>query len=351
MAQYQFTTYRRPDWPPDKKAVPLLRWHHITNLVDAILHHNANNGFTGVNFIGESGTGKSTMMTTIAHRIHQQKQYAVRWFSDYDMTRLVSILDGLPKVPTLLIFDDATDSFHNLRDAEVKEIAKKLTRVRHDVQSPVIMFIAFHYSRALEKIFRNVSIRVLTSISDEEHVNYSQMFRSQEGYRLKLFERIYYDQTFKSRFSFTLSDWTGERLYYKTNEPFRCSLVAGVGKLRFILYPAESCGICADGYSRVKSKSLDATQLITMLQSAYSGQIIYQVLRQYLYANKGIDILPVTYRSVWNRVSNADKQFFVDWPAVAKAAEALLKRPRKRGYKFTKKATILKRQLDEMAKT
>ena len=252
-------------------------------------------------------------------------------------------------MPSLLIFDDATDSFHGMRDAEVREIAKKLTRVRHDVKSPVIMFIAFHYSRALEKIFRNVSIRVMTSISDEEHVNYSQMFRSQEGYRLKLFERIYYDQTFKSHFHFSLSDWTGEKLFYKTNDPFRCSLVAGVGRLRFTLYPAESCNICADGYSRVKSRSLDAGQVVSMLQSAYSNQMILQVMRQYLYANKGIDMLPTNYRSVWNRVSRMDHEFFIDWKAVAKEAEGLSKRPRKKGYKFTKKATELKRQLERMA--
>ena len=104
---HQFTTYRRPDWPADRKAIPLLRWHHITCLVDAILHHNSNNGFTGVNFIGESGTGKSTMMTTIAHRIHQQKQFAVHWFSDYDMTRLVSIL----RLDPLLFFKPAHPAF------------------------------------------------------------------------------------------------------------------------------------------------------------------------------------------------------------------------------------------------
>ncbi len=350
MTKYRFTTYRKPEWSPDRKPIPLLQHHSVAAMADAILQHNTNNGFTGVNFIGESGTGKSTVMNTLIHRIHQKKEYAVHWFSDYDMTKLVEILDRLPKAPTILIFDDATDSFHDLKDSEIKKIAKKLTRVRHDVQAPVILFIAFHYSRALEKIFRNVSIKIMTSISDEEFVNYAQLFRSTEGYKLKQFERIYYNQTFHSTFSFSLSQWTGQKLVYKTNDPFRCALVAGVGKLRFMLYPAESCNKCASDAHRTKTQTLTPQEMIELLQKTYSNSLIMQVLRQYLYSTKSIDMLPTNYRSLWNRLSYIDKNFFIDWEKVGKQSEISLKTKRKKGYNFTKKATLLKKELEEKAK-
>ena len=343
--KYHFTTYRKPEWPPDRKSIPLLQHHSVATTADAIIQHNTNNGFTGVNFIGESGTGKSTVMNTLIHRIHQKQEYAVHWFSDYDMTRLVEILDGLPKVPTILVFDDATDSFHNLRDSEIKKIAKKLTRVRHDVQAPVIMFIAFHYSRALEKIFRNVSIKIMTSISDEEFVNYAQLFRSTEGYKLKQFERIYYNQTFHSTFSFSLSQWTGQKLVYKTNDPFRCALIAGVGKLRYMLYPAESCNKCASDAHRTKTNIIKSNELFEKLQNVYSDSLILQVLRQYLYTTKGIDVLPTNYRSLWKKLSYIDKNYFVDWDAVSEQSDKL-KKERKKGYKFTKKATDLQKELE-----
>jgi len=94
-----FTTYRKPDWDSSRPSIPLPKSFHITTLVDAILAHNKNNEFTGVNFIGESGTGKSTIMASLIHRIHQKKEYAIHWFSDYDMTRLVEILNSMPQVP------------------------------------------------------------------------------------------------------------------------------------------------------------------------------------------------------------------------------------------------------------
>jgi len=350
MGTYRFTTYRKPDWPKERKSIPLLQHHSVSAMADAILQHNKNNGFTGVNFIGESGTGKSTVMNTIIHRIHQKQEYAVHWFSDYDMTRLVEILDKLPKVPTILIFDDATDSFHDLRDSEIKKIAKKLTRVRHDVQAPVIMFIAFHYSRALEKIFRNVSIKIMTSISDEEFVNYAQLFRSTEGYKLKQFERIYYNQTFHSVFSFSLSQWTGQKLVYKTNDPFRCALVAGVGKLRFMLYPAESCNKCASEAHRTKTNVLSVEELLQMLKEAYPEKLILQVSRQYLYTTKGIDILSTNFRTLWKKLSFIDKNFFLDWEGVGKELESTSKRKRKKGYKQTQKSRELKKELEDNLK-
>ncbi len=60
-------------------------------------------------------------------------------------------------------------------------------------------------------------------------------------------------------------------------------------------------------------------------------------------------MLPTNYRSLWNKLSYIDKNFFIDWEKVGKQSEISLKTKRKTGYNFTKKATLLKKELEKKA--
>ena len=171
------TVYRHPDWKgTNRSPVPLLQRHSIGVLAREIITANTNNQYTGILLIGKSGSGKSTLTQTLVHRLHQKRNYVVRWFSKADIRHFVAIIKKLPPVPHILVFEDASYALRGMSDAQIEEIAAELTYIRHKLKRPVIVILQIHYSKAIEKFFRDTDITIFTSITDNERTNYLQLF-------------------------------------------------------------------------------------------------------------------------------------------------------------------------------
>src|SRR5579872_720233 len=105
--QLKTTTYKHPDWDNERKPIPLLERHSIGLLVHEILTANELDQYTGVLLIGKSGSGKTTLTQTLCHRLHQLYGYRVAWFEKKDIQNFVQIVKKMPKVPTIIVFQDA----------------------------------------------------------------------------------------------------------------------------------------------------------------------------------------------------------------------------------------------------
>lgn len=236
--QLKTTTYKHPDWDAERKPIPLLQRHSIGLLVDEILTANELDQYTGILLIGKSGSGKTTLTQTLVHRLHQLYGYRVAWFEKKDIQNFVQIVKKMPKVPTIIVFQDASYALNGLGDDEINEIASQLTFIRHNTASRIIVMIQIHYSKAIEKFFRDTDITICTSITDNERTNIKALFGEHNSSKVDHFIRQYHDQKFKKRFKVKTTGWNDAGYTYHTNDPKIVVELDGIDQLHAIEFIA-----------------------------------------------------------------------------------------------------------------
>ena len=325
------TVYRHPDWErTDRRPVPLLQRHSIGKLAKEIVTANTHNQYTGVLLIGKSGSGKSTLTQTLVHRLHQKRSYAVRWFAKKDIRRFTDIIKNLPSAPHILVFEDASYALRGMSDSQIEEIAAELTYIRHKLKHPVIVILQIHYSKAIEKFFRDTDITIFTSITDNERTNYLQLLGTHNSLKIRNFIRLYHNALFAGHFDFTWSSYTGEKYVYHTNNPFRPALVSSVGSCHFLLYPKEACGQCSlDGKFHGHPK-LEPQVALDKLVQATNRTTARSTIRQYCFHKKGIKCLPTNTAAAWNVINEMARLYDIDWEETLNLAEKQLKCREKR---------------------
>ena len=70
---------------------------------------------------------------------------------------------------------------------------------------------------------------------------------------------------FKGFFSFTSQATAKDRYTYKRDDPFRPALVSSIGSCHHVLYPRESCQVCADPYNTAKLTPVDPEKFLADL--------------------------------------------------------------------------------------
>ena len=349
--QPKTTTYFHPDWNAIRKPIPLLQRHSIGVLVDEILTANELDQYTGILFIGKSGSGKSTLTGTLAHRLHMKFPYTVKWYKKKDIQNFVNIVKKLPKTPHIIIFQDASYALSGLGDDQIEEIAAQLTFIRHNTQSRIIVMIQIHYSKAIEKFFRDTDITICTSITDNERTNIKGLFGEHNAGKVDKFIRQYHDQKFKKWFTVSTNTWNKTGYIYKTNDPFRISLVSSIGTCHSLLYPKESCAQCAEESQKGKYATMQPREALQYIVSACGGDlnnlnseatrralnIARATGRQYIFVNKGRKVLPNNIGAAWNVYAELDHDVNLDWDEFYTLLRETSTFPRKTGYHFKRK--------------
>ena len=66
------------------KPVKMVRGHSINACVDEILNFNQRRSFLKINVIGQSGSGKTSLMQLLSHQLHSASDipYEVKFFKD-----------------------------------------------------------------------------------------------------------------------------------------------------------------------------------------------------------------------------------------------------------------------------
>ena len=346
--------YRHPSWKgTTRPAIPLLARHSCKALAQEIEEALNATQAQVVLLIGKSGTGKTTLVTTLAHYIHTKpggKHYIVKWYSQDDIKNFVKIVEDLQKgLNYILIFDDASYILDELPPAEVKKIAKKLTYIRHDIGGDVLTFVDCHYSKAFQKFFRDTFFTILTSMTDNERTNIQQLFGSHNSFKVNNFIRIFRQMMFKGFFSFTSQATAKDRYTYKRDDPFRPALVSSIGSCHHVLYPRESCQVCADPYNTAKLTPVDPEKFLDDLHKVMGPGQAKRAIMLYTHFAKNLPTLTRQLYSDWIFLFKLDQQYNVNWPEIAKMAD--LKIPeRKRGYKFKKSHTKALEEIEEARK-
>ena len=308
-------------WNYNGKKVPVpARWHP-NSVIKRIVQHNKLGQYTGIVMIGQSGSGKTTLTRKIVHQIHMLgEEYIVKWFNGHEMLNMDEHIKAMQVgTPHIMIFDDASYTLEDAKKADIAKLANALTTIRHTLKSRVIMIMNIHYSKATMKFFRNQHFTFLTSVSVEEMGNFYDLFKD-KMHVIRAFGKSYNKMMLKGYFEAPVSSFESTVIRYKTNEPFRVALVAEIADLHFMLYNKAECDKCKplSGKEKKLPKSID--EIIEKFGSLYKKTPTQQLpnefvvgLRYFAKIATGENTLSSVERSIWNGLTNIQKNGFTDW--------------------------------------
>lgn len=277
------------------KKIPMLQKHNVTALCDNILKLNEKAQYVSILLSGKSSSGKTTLAQTIIHRIScenkNNQRYIIKWFSGKDLHRLDELINGLEQgFNYILVLDDVSFVLDQAPPKKRKELAEALTTIRHKVKGKVITFINVHYGRAILPIFRDSYFRILTSMSSEDSRNWKESFGWDNQYQIDKFQKQFSSQMQNSYFYINIGE--SKSYCYKTDEPFRISLVSDMSGVHPMLFPAEGCPTCSPLNKANNKQKISSERFFEEFEKTYTNRA-KPALQYFLYFVQGkTDALP-----------------------------------------------------------
>lgn len=297
----------------------IAQYYNPTLVINDIINENQTKNFTSILLIGTPGTGKTTLATFLAHSIHTQTNFKVKWFGKEDIRNLDNVLKDLPAEDYILIFDDVSMAIKRIKDPQKRlDVLEALTTIRHPASGAdrnIITIANIHYMFALEKIWRDQgSWKIFTDLQGEELQNFNNYTRFNFSRKAETFSGIALDQFRKKTFWLKTSN-NSEKKPYTTNKPFRFVMVHDGVKLRFMLVPRLGCSECS-GESYVKKPKIHAAPLVDVLAAKYGkdGTLALKFLAWTKGQNEQVR-KPLKY--ALDDVIKMDGLYDIDWPKVA----------------------------------
>lgn len=300
-------------------------------LADNVLNYLSNTGFVHVLSIGQSGSGKTTWTKYLVHQLHEKKNFQIHWYFRDEIQKLDKIIERLQKgVNHIIVLDDASFTLEELPREKVNEVAKKLTYIRHEVKSDVIVIMNIHYSKAIKKFFRSVPFTYLTSINMEEVNSFQDVFGGYSRYKLRDFSRFYQQMMLKGYWTIDIDKWNNKVQTYHTNRPFRVALANEVNYLHFFYYTKYSCDICDPDYQT--KRVVDTAELVNSIKDKYGKDRTRSMLYMYMFTKHGIKTMDTKRQAIWNTIAELDRNNPIDWNDTFKYLKKNMSKKRARSY-------------------
>jgi hypothetical protein len=298
------TFYRVPGYEnhPDhgKKGFLVAPWNHPTSIVNIILAWIQHTIVYGVYVVAPMGHGKTTIIQTLVHYLHMKGlegiiihnklktwDFKIVWAGKYEFQHQQEFFERLEKRrPHIIIFDDISGALKEISEQEMEKNFSTLTTVREIIdpgvkRTPVIFFVAGHYSKNLEKEFRaQLGMSIYCSFGNEERTNLDTLAeKGSDAYRtLKDFGDTYHMQYTKHKFCLYLGN--GKPLWYNTDEPFRCAAVISKTGGQLVLFTDKD--ICEKCMKRTYRRIVPALTVYEKVVQAYGNDGI-AMLQQSLF--------------------------------------------------------------------
>ena len=285
--------------PTTYMGLEVAPWNHISALTTEILANCKEWWVAGVQLNSPMGKGKSMFAQVLAHNIHKQEpKFNIVWAGAREFKHIEKFLEGLPKYqPVVIIWDDITSALKEMNDKDLHRNFNALTRIRHILdpgkgETPAVIITTGHYSKNVEKEFRNVMEYVgFVSWTNEEQTNIDAIApkQTQGRYELRKFIKLYTKiaSAPEGQKMFKLRLGNGKILTYEYSKPFRpCCVVFG-SAAKIILFSKEDvCEKCAKKKMRNIVKPID---VFNQIKKAY-GHAGIKALRLHLWKNGYYDI-------------------------------------------------------------
>ncbi len=268
----------------DGKEYDIPLWSSPGAVANRILKTIEHTKYIGIQIIAPAGHGKTTLAKVLAHRIHtKDERFQIILAGATEFKRLKYFIRSIPKLPTVVIFDDLSGAFSGMNEEEIDENFEAMTKVRWTLDPakgdiPFIPILTYHYSKSVEKKFRaQNSISLFCAFTNEEKTNLDHIAPKKTlGRRvMMLFDKMYSQMFTTDKFTVRLQ--SGKIMVYETSKPFRpCAMVANnMGSI--ILYSHKD--ICPKCDVNIKRKRLPPMEIVERVRNTY-GMFGLQQLRQ-----------------------------------------------------------------------
>lgn len=285
--------------------------HTPTDFVNGIINANEATDFSNILVTGTMGTGKSTVCEMLAHLIHVKRpEYNVRWAGANELRRLTPFLNGLPKTPHIVIFDDVSKALESLEAGERAKVFETLTKGRHITNSKLIIFCIIHYTKALDKSMRAQNMfHIFTSTSMEENKNIEDMLGDNYYAKqsLKKFSKAFISW-YKYK-TFELRIGKGQFKKFVRDKPFRPVFAVDAERGKIMLAARMNCAIC----SQKKIQKKIAPEEIVKRMQRYEKRAGIQGLALVLNSMGYSEILPNNVKRVVNFLTKLFQEYSTDY--------------------------------------
>lgn len=282
--------------------------------IKQIVRDQTKSNITTISIRGREDSGKTELARGMAHLLHTElsKQrikentdaytrdhirqisvgYIVRVLGVADLKNFRSIIESLPIVNRILIFDDI--SFKNLT-----AVKHDITTVRHikgtDVKT--ILIYNFHYSKGLDPYLRDTEYMIQTSASMGEKRNLIEAYgNTQYGEAaIKSYIRMYQKIKKNGKLSVNLAPKRQKPAIVNIlySRPFRLALFSNnIDVVPFVFPESKRLGIdkCAVCRATEEKQLLDSNDVIAWLKRRYSSQVIERAFRGLSFLKYGFDV-------------------------------------------------------------
>jgi hypothetical protein len=239
------------------QGVPMVASHSIRTVAHEIKNMSENQDFVPINFIGKQSTGKTEIMKTIAHLVHQEAKinYQVNLFGRKELLNLEETVKNLTPTNQIIILDDIAFLQANASAAQIKQIESIMAVIRHlpggkDVR--IIMFKSFQYTKALTPFLRQNDGVIISSVDDNEIQNLVDLLGKKYMLKINMLRKLRVQTRIgdakTSKFVYPLGV-KGQHITYRTKDPFLPYLYSNQDSCRIIVSPLRTwidpiCEVC-----------------------------------------------------------------------------------------------------------
>lgn len=244
------------------KGVNTIRIHSIRATIKELLQVSDSLDAISIGIIGNPGSGKTTLMYTLAHLFHKMAMdiykipFAVKIFDKHNLINFEETLKNLTPTNYVLGFDDVSFLGANATKKQIEIVKQATTEIRHlpggqDVK--IIKIMNYHYTLGVDKYLRQADARYFTSIGSSELENMERIVGSKYLERLKEFQKIFNSAVTRKKFFYQIKSKKGY-FAYDYRKPFIPLLFFNNNTLRHIVSPKREwidpiCSICSKALS------------------------------------------------------------------------------------------------------
>jgi len=246
--------------------------HSIRSVAREIESMSSNQDFVAINFIGKQSTGKTELMKTLAHLIHETSRlpYNVNYFGRNEMLNLEETMKSLTPTNHILIMDDIAFLNSTATSQQIHQIEQVMSVIRHlpggkDVK--IILMKSFQYSKALPPFLRQNDGTFVSSVDDNEIQNLEDLLGKKYSQKIQDLKKM--------RVECKISDAKGNSFFsckigrtgsirYKARDPFLPFLYSNQISCRVVVSPLRTwiqpvCHIC-NPVEKATSKSKETLE-------------------------------------------------------------------------------------------
>lgn len=279
----------------------MIKNHSFRACAREILAVNMGIDVVKINVIGDPSTGKTTLVSALAHICHDlaNTPYAVKSFTRDDLMDMENTLAKLQPMNHIMIFDDISWLSAGSTKQKLDQIQKTFTEIRHlkggqDIK--VIIFFLFHYQLSISKHLRQADFFIFTSIGSSELENTQKLVGQKNTGRILDFRRAVQEAKTTGKpatkdtpeipgtFSYKIGKKANKKFTYTFRKPFAPALWWNQSSLRQIVFPSREwiepiCPICTGSIVKTEEEQFDLAKFKDDIIKAFGIGIIRQALR------------------------------------------------------------------------